>query len=350
MDPSIQPFIAFLLSFILVYISLPAIVRLSKEKKLFDVPNERKVNTTVIPNLGGVALFLGISIGTLLSIEKMDFPDMRYILVGLIIMFYTGIKDDILLISPKKKFLLQVISAGILVVLGNIRFTSLHGFLGIYQIGFFSSSLFSIFVIVAIINSINLVDGIDGLASGLGLLTSLFFGFSFMLYGQLEYALLCFATLGALIPFFLFNVFGKKNKIFMGDTGSLILGLLSSVFIIKYNEYALTDPAYTGSYAPALSFSIVFVPMFDMARVFFLRLKNKKSPFAADKNHLHHKFIDLGYSHLKSTTIIVAYNMFTIGLVMAFKSWDIHLLISLLLVLGILFNFIPDYLLKRRAH
>ena len=348
MDQSIQLFIAFILSLFLVYYTLPAIVRLSKEKKLFDVPNERKVNKTVIPNLGGVALFLGISIGTLLSIDKMEFADMRYILVALIIMFYTGIKDDILLISPKKKFILQVLSAGILVVLGDIRFTSLHGFFGITQIGDLSSYLFSIFVIVAIINSINLVDGIDGLASGLGLLASTFFGFSFLVWGHMEYALLSFATVGALIPFFMFNVFGKKNKIFMGDTGSLILGLLLSVFVIKYNEFALRDPSYNGSYAPALSFSIVFVPMFDMIRVFFLRIKNKKSPFVADKNHLHHKFIDLGYSHLKSTTIIIAYNLFTIALVFYFKNWDIHFLIGLLLALGLVFNFIPDVLLKRK--
>ncbi|MCX6308777.1 MAG: undecaprenyl/decaprenyl-phosphate alpha-N-acetylglucosaminyl 1-phosphate transferase, partial [Bacteroidia bacterium] len=143
---------------------------------------------------------------------------------------------------------------------------------------------------------------------------------------------------------------GKKNKIYMGDTGSLILGLLFSVFVVKYNEFAIADPGYIGSYAPALSFSIVFVPMFDMVRVFFLRLKNKKSPFVADKNHLHHKFILLGYSHLKSTMIIITYNLFTIALVFCFKNWDIHILIAMLLGLGFVFNFIPDILLKRKTN
>jgi UDP-GlcNAc:undecaprenyl-phosphate/decaprenyl-phosphate GlcNAc-1-phosphate transferase len=348
MDQMLQVFFAFSLSLLLVYITIPAIVRLSKEKKLFDLPNERKVCKTAVPNLGGVALFLGISIGTLLSIDKMEFADMRYILVALIIMFYTGIKDDILLISPKKKFFLQVICASILVVLGGIRFTSMQGIFGVTQIGYVSSFLFSVLVIVAIINSINLIDGIDGLASGLGLMITLFFGISFFVDGHLEYALLCFATLGALIPFFMFNVFGKKNKIFMGDTGSLILGLLFSIFVIKYNEFAISDPSYTSHYAPALSFSVVFVPMFDMARVFFLRLKSKKSPFSADKNHLHHKFLELGYNHLKSTSIIFSFNFVTIVLIFCLKSWDIHVLIGILLVLGLVFNIIPDILLKRK--
>lgn len=348
MDQYIHVSLAFFLSLFLVYITIPAIVRLSKEKRLFDIPNERKVNTSVVPNLGGVALFIGISLGLLLSIGNIAFAELRYILVALIIMFFTGIKDDILLISPKKKFILQVLSACALVVLGDIRFTSLHGFFGITQISDISSYLFSMFVIVAIINSINLIDGIDGLASGLGLLTTLVFGVSFFTNGHYEYALLCSATVGGLIPFFIFNVFGKANKIFMGDTGSLILGLLFSIFVVKYNEFAIADPNYIGSYAPALSFSIVFVPMFDMVRVFFLRLKNKKSPFVADKNHIHHKFIRLGYSHLKSTLIIVAYNIFTIVLVFCFKNLDIHLLIGMLLGIGLVFNFIPDLLLKRK--
>lgn len=348
MDLTLQVFLAFSLSLFLVYITIPAIVRLSKEKKLFDVPNERKINTSLVPNLGGVALFLGISIGTLLSIDKMHFADLRFILAAMIILFYTGIKDDILLISPKKKFLLQVLSAAILVVLGDIRFTSLHGVFGIFQIGDFSSYLFSIFVIVAIINSINLVDGIDGLASGLGLVSTLFFGVSFYIGGHFEYALLGFAVLGGLIPFFMFNVFGKKNKIFMGDTGSLLLGLLLSIFIVKYNEFALSNPNYTANYAPALSFSIVLVPMFDMTRVFFLRLKNKTSPFIADKNHLHHKFIELGYSHLKSTSIIILFNLCTIALIFSLKECDVHLLIGLLIVLGLVFNFIPEILLRKK--
>jgi len=349
MDQSIQVFIAFFLSLFLVYITIPVIVRLSKEKKLFDIPNERKVNKTVIPNLGGVSIFLGISVGTLLSIDKMEFTDLRYILAALIIMFYTGIKDDILIITPKKKFILQVLCGLILAVLGDIRFTNLHGILGINQIGWISSILFSVFVFVAIINSINLIDGIDGLASGLGLLISLFFGISFYYLGHLEYVLLCFATFGGLLSFFMFNVFGKKNKIFMGDTGALIIGLLFAIFVVKFNELSLLQPGDISSYAPAVSMAVVFVPLFDMVRVFCLRLIHNRSPFSADKNHIHHKLLELGYSHLKSTLLIVSANLIIIALMFASRNWNIHLSIAMLIGVGLILNYIPDLILKKKA-
>lgn len=349
MVQSLQILIAFFLSFFLVYITIPVIVRLSKEKKLFDVPNERKVNKTVIPNLGGVSIFLGITVSTLLSINKMDFADLRYILAALIIMFYTGIKDDILIITPKKKFILQVLCGLILSVLGDIRFTNLYGIFGIQQIGWISSTIFSVFVFVAIINSINLIDGIDGLASGLGILISLFFGISFFNFGHLEYALLCFATFGSLIPFFIFNVFGKTNRIFMGDTGALILGLLISIFVVKFNELSLLHPGKISSFAPAVSMAVVFVPLFDMVRVFCLRLIHKRSPFSADKNHIHHKLLELGYTHLKSTLLIVSANLIIIALMFASSSWNIHFSISMLIVVGLIFNYIPDLILKKKA-
>lgn len=349
MDQLFQIFLAFSLSLFLVYITVPVIVRLSKEKKLFDVPNERKVNTTVIPNLGGVALFIGICLASLLSIAKLDFPDLRYILVALIIMFFTGIKDDILIISPKKKFILQILSGLILAVLGDIRITNLHGLFGIDAIGYVSSILLSVLIIVSIINSINLIDGIDGLASGLGILISTFFGLAFVYFGHLEYSIICFATLGSLIPFFVFNVFGKKNKIYMGDTGALILGVLFAVFVIKFNEFALAETSRIHAASPVVSLAILFVPLFDMVRVFCLRMKKKASPFSADKNHIHHKYLELQFSHVKSTVIIVLMDLFFTLLSLALIRLDVHLSLLLLLLIGLLFNFLPDMISNKRS-
>jgi UDP-GlcNAc:undecaprenyl-phosphate/decaprenyl-phosphate GlcNAc-1-phosphate transferase len=349
MIQTIQLSIAFFLSLFLVYITIPAIVRLSKAKKLFDVPNERKVNKTVIPNLGGVALFIGISISSLLSIHKLEFPDIRYIMVAMIIMFFVGIKDDILMITARKKFIAQVVSAGILVVFGDIRLSSLHGILGINEISYVTSFFVSMLAIVAIINSINLIDGIDGLASGLGILISAFFGSSFYLYGHYQYAILSFAVTGGLIPFFLFNVFGKENKIFMGDTGSLILGVLFAVIALKYNEFALTDPGEIYHYAPVLSLAIVSVPLFDMVRVFCLRIFKRKSPFSPDMNHIHHKLLELGYSHLRSTLIIVTSNLIIVALIYTFRALDAHILLVSLIGLEILVTMIPEYMLKYKA-
>jgi UDP-GlcNAc:undecaprenyl-phosphate/decaprenyl-phosphate GlcNAc-1-phosphate transferase len=344
----IQVLTALILGIALVYISVPAIVRLSKAKNLFDVPNERKVNKTVVPNLGGVAIFIGISISALLSIHGMTFSDLRYILVAMIIMFFVGLKDDILLITAKKKFLAQVACAVILVSLGDIRISDLHGIFGIYQIKYIYSFLFSTLAIVAIINSINLIDGIDGLAAGLGILISGTFGFSFFLLGQNEYAILSFSIVGSLIPFFLFNVFGKENKIFMGDTGSLILGVLFAVLAIKFNEIATPAMGSVYHFAPALSLSIISVPLFDMIRVFCIRVSNKTSPFSPDMNHIHHKLLRLGYSHLKSTTIIITVNAMLIGLVLLFRRADIHILLFSLIATETLLGMAPNYLKEKR--
>jgi len=346
---SIQLLSAFFISFILVYISVPAIVRLSKAKKLFDYPNERKLNTSVIPNLGGTALFFGISIASLLCIYKMQFPDIRYIIVAMIIMFYTGIKDDILLITPKKKFILQILSAFILVVPGDIRLTDFHGVFGIYGIDYVYSCLVSILAIVAIINSINLIDGIDGLAAGLGILISGFFGSAFFFYGHYDYAILSFAILGGLIPFFIFNVFGKENKIFMGDSGSLVLGTLFAVLAIKYNEFALTDPGQIYHFAPILSMAVISVPLFDMVRVFCLRIFQKRSPFSPDMNHIHHQLLKLGYSHLKTTLIIVIVNLIDIAVIALFRKTDINILLIILVAPGFLFIVILDLILRKRG-
>ena len=173
--PTIQLFTASLIGFFLVYISIPVIVRISNEKHLYDEPNERRINKIVVPNLGGVALFIGVSIATLLSLHQLEFIEFRYIQASLIILFFIGIKDDILIISARKKFIAQIICALILIIPGGVRFTSLHGILGFQEIGYGFSILISLLAIVAIINATNLVDGIDGLAASIGIFSSIIF-------------------------------------------------------------------------------------------------------------------------------------------------------------------------------
>lgn len=342
MTPSIQIILTFFIGLILVLVSVPVIVRLSKEKKLFDMPNERKVNKTGIPNLGGIALFIGITIATLLGLHRFIFPDLRYILVGMIILFFVGIKDDILIISPRKKLLAQILSALILIIAGNIRFTDLHGILGVHEINYITSVVLSLVIIVALINALNLIDGIDGLAASLSMLAALSFGIQFLIMGQFQYAVLCFSVVGSLSAFFFYNVFGKKNKIFMGDTGSLLLGLLIAVIAIKFNEFSLTHTARMSSFSPALSLAIVAVPIFDMIWLFIHRLRKKKSPFSPDMNHIHHKLLKLNLSHLQSTLIIVGINLVFIAAAYAFRSLNNNILFALLFVLGIFFTNLPS--------
>lgn len=348
MEPTIliQLIISLLISGFLVYLSIPVIVRISQTKNLMDNPNKRKVNKKPIPNLGGVAIFIGITIAALLAIGQMKFADIRYILIAMIMLFFIGIKDDILIISPRMKFGVQAICALILIILGDIRFTNLHGILDIHEINYPISVILSLITIVGLTNAINLIDGIDGLASGLGILMMLIFGSFFFVWQQWGYLILCTAVIGALYAFSIYNIFGHRNKIFMGDTGSLIIGLLTAIMAIKFNEFAIGTP--DGNAAPALSIAIVFIPLSDMARVFLIRIKNKKSPFAPDMNHIHHKFLSLGYTHLHASIVIVLINLGIFGLLYAIHCLNIHLLLSILALLAILMPYIPAICLKFR--
>jgi UDP-GlcNAc:undecaprenyl-phosphate/decaprenyl-phosphate GlcNAc-1-phosphate transferase len=327
--------------------TIPIVVRVSKAKKLFDVPDERKVNKIVIPNLGGISIFIGISVATLLCLGHLYFPEFQYILVGMIILFFIGIKDDILVLPPRKKFIAQLISALIIIVAGNIRFTNLHGVMGIYEINYVMSLCISLVAIVGIINAINLIDGIDGLASGMGILISAIFGIIFFYMNYLSYSILCFSISGSLTMFSIFNVFGKVNKIFMGDTGSLVLGLLTAVFVIKFNEVTITSSELVRNFSPALSMAIISVPFFDMIRVFFIRILQKKSPLFPDMNHIHHKLLRFGFTHFKSTLILLIVNMLLIGLVFFTLSFNINIQLIILVSVSIFLNVVPDIIILR---
>jgi UDP-GlcNAc:undecaprenyl-phosphate/decaprenyl-phosphate GlcNAc-1-phosphate transferase len=342
MTSTIQIIFAFIIGAFWVYLTVPIIVRVSKAKKLFDFPDERKVNKIVIPNLGGISLFMGISIATLLSLNQLFYPDFRYILAGMIILLFIGIKDDIMVISARKKFIAQIICALVLIIPGNIRFTNLHGAFGIYEINYFISASVSLLTIVAIINALNMIDGIDGLAAAIGTLISLSFGILFIYLEQHTYAILCFAATGSLIMFYFYNVFGKVNKIFMGDTGSLIIGILAAVFVIKYNEFSLNSNEQVINFSPAFSMAIIAVSFFDMIKVSISRIIDMKSPVNPDMKHIHHKLLRLGYSHQKSTFVLIGTNLFLIGFVFIFKSLNINLQLFLLVSISLLFSFIPD--------
>lgn len=343
METLLQIISAFLLGLIMVYYFIPVIVRVSRAKNLYDIPNERKLNTTVIPNLGGIALFISISVATLLCIYNLTFYDYRYIQAAMIIMFFVGIKDDIMVISPRKKMMAQLISAFILVVGGNIRLTNLHGLFEIYEINYVVSAVISILVIVSVINALNLIDGIDGLASSIGILASMFFCFQFIALENYNYAIMAFATTGSLTAFFFYNVFGQKNKIFMGDTGSLILGLIFAVFFIRYNELTLNAGQRMSSFSPVFSLAVLGLPVFDMFRLFISRILNKKSPFSADTGHIHHTLLKLGYSHIKSTLILSGAQVGIVTIIFSLRHLNNNVLLFILIVLLSVLFVVPKF-------
>jgi len=339
--PIFQLASAFILGVLIVFYSVPVIVRVARAKHLYDEPNSRRVNKVAVPNLGGISLFVGISLGAMLGLQQNVVPEFRFMMISTIILFFIGIKDDLLVISPLKKFIAQLISAFILIAIGGIRLTHLHGILGINEINDLISYLLSTLVIIGIINAINLIDGIDGLAASIGIVASLVLGFGFLKMDQLNYAIMCMAITGSLLAFFAFNVFGGKNKIFMGDTGALIIGLLLASLIIKFNEFSLSANHTFSSFSPVLSIAIVAFPIFDMIRLFFFRMMKNKSPFSPDMNHIHHLALKLGFSHLMATTAISFASMLLIATLYFLRHLNNHLLLVILVVTMVLFLSLP---------
>ena len=330
---------SFLLAIGISLYAVPIVIRVAHSLKLMDNPNERSAAKSPIPTLGGIAIFVSFVFASTVGLSGDELPEMIYILSAVILMFFVGLKDDILMLSPWKKLAAQLITSSIIVFLAKIRFTNLHGFLGIGDIGMIPSVLLTFFVIIVIINAFNLMDGIDGLAAGLSMLAGIVFGGWFFISGHHDYAILSVALVGATAGFFYYNLYGKKNKIFMGDTGSLVLGTLMAIIVITFNEFNIdqTQPFAIAS-APAVSFGILIYPLIDTLRVFIIRLLQFKSPFTADKNHLHHRLLTLGFSHKRATYTIISINILFIIPVFALQHIGIISLMGFIIITsGVLF-------------
>ena len=296
------------LAFLITLFSIPVIIEVAKDKKLFDVPGGRKVHKVVIPTLGGLGIFAGFIIGTLMGVPASDSSVLQYFAAAIMIIFFMGIKDDILILTATKKFVGQLIAAAIIIKFGGIEINNFYGLLGIHEIPHTASFLISLFAIVVITNSFNLMDGVDGLAGSLGLLTSIIFGLYFYLSGELLYAVIAWSLAGSLVGFLIYNF--SPAKIFMGDTGSLLIGLVNSILVIKFINIA-SNPgsAIPLPSAPALGFSILVIPLFDTLRVVSVRIIHRRSPFWPDRNHIHHFLLDMGLSHKAIALLLPATNL-----------------------------------------
>ncbi len=312
---------AILTSFVLTYMFIPSIIKVAIIKHLYDTPDERKSHVDVIPTLGGVGIFGGFIIGFCLFARfDMKSTEIKYVIAALSFMFMLGAKDDIVELVANKKFIGQIFAASIIVILGDIRLTSLYGLFGISMISDITSYILSIVTIIFIINAFNLVDGINLLAGSVGVVATATFGTWFLVYGFFDYAILAAAMSGALFAFLKFNY--SPAKIFMGDSGSLSVGLLVAVLALEFIEKNELVLAFNGSEneliritaAPAMAIAILIIPLYDTLRVFILRLLNKKSPFIADRNHIHHKLLDNGFSHVQATFTLIIINVLFIVL------------------------------------
>lgn len=343
--------LAFFCSFIITYLSIPIIVRVSIAKNLFATPNRRTSHKLATPTLGGIAMFAGVLVSSLLFVDSDEIHTFQYVISGSFILFFFGIKDDLMPLSWKMKIFGEVVAAFFLIVLGNFRITDLHGILGIHQINYLSSTILTFIVMIGIVNAMNLIDGIDGLAAGLSFMATCIFGVWFFMTGQSALAVIAISVTGMLLAYLGFNVFGTKNKIFMGDTGALLLGYLMTIFVIDMNQYTLAanSPWYINN-TPVVTFAILFIPLYDTLHVMAIRIIKGRSPFTADRNHIHHRILRIGFTHGQTTLILLFTNAFFIFLVFMLQDLEIHLLMLVIFSLGIIKSLIPAFIGRQRHY
>ncbi len=340
--------LAFLTAFTLTYFAIPSIINIAITKNLCDEPGERRSHTTSTPSLGGIAIFAGVIFSIILWTPFYAFGDLQYILCAFILLFLIGAKDDIAPVSPGKKLIGQILAAAILVFKSNVKLTSLYGILGITDLPEVASVLLSIFTIMVIINAFNLIDGINGLSGSIGTLIAITLGTWFLLMGRIELAIVAYALAGAVIAFLKYNF--TPAQIFMGDTGSLLIGLTCSILTIEFIELHREMPAspYSFEAVPAVAVGILILPLFDTLRVFTMRALKGKSPLHPDRTHIHHLLLDFGFTHMQATGILVAVNVFFIVLVILFQGLGSLNLLLIILGLAILLSSILFYSVSRR--
>jgi UDP-GlcNAc:undecaprenyl-phosphate/decaprenyl-phosphate GlcNAc-1-phosphate transferase len=341
-----------ILSFLITFFSIPVIIQIAKSKKLFDEPDERKLHKSVIPTLGGLGIFAGFIIALVMCVPEQatEIGKLKYIVGATLVIFFLGIKDDILVLSASKKFIGQLVAAGIVMRFGGIYLNNMHGFLGIYEIPHIASVFLTIFTVIVITNSFNLIDGIDGLAGSLGLFTAIIFATYFYVAspsGEFSlYAVMGASIAGALIAFLIYNF--SPAKIFMGDTGSLMIGLVNSILVIKFINVA---PTVTNSFqisdAPIVGFAVLMIPLFDTLRVFGFRILNRRSPFSPDRNHIHHYLLDMGLSHKQVVFSLLGASCFFVLVAYFLRNSNPTLGILILLALG--FSLVGFVYLRKKS-
>jgi UDP-GlcNAc:undecaprenyl-phosphate GlcNAc-1-phosphate transferase len=337
---------AFLTSFFICLAAIPSIIRIAHLKNLTDHPDPvRKNHLGSIPTLGGVGIFSALIFSLSFWSLDSDFFEMKYIISCLIVMFFVGIKDDLYHFVHYKKLIAQLAVAVILVHFGGVRLTSMYRFFGVQDIPLYVSYPLSIFTITIMINAFNLIDGVNCLAAGVASVICLFYGSWYAMVGYNGMAVLSFSLLGALIGFMYYNK--TPAKIFMGDTGSLLIGLVIAALSIKFIEFnKINDGPYHITAVPAVTIAILIVPLFDLARVFFIRMKAGHSPMHADRNHLHHRLLDLGYSHMQVAGVLSLTTAFFIGFAVMICRLRAEFVLGSILLIAIILSLWIEYLYK----
>ena len=324
--------LSFCWSFLVALFAVPSIIYVAHLKNILDKPNMRTVHESLTPRLGGLAVFAGFM--SALTIFGTLSNGIQQLLAGCIILFFIGLKDDLVTISAFKKFIVQLLATGIVMVIADIRITNFQGILGIHELPIGISYAFTFLVIVGITNAINLIDGLDGLAGTIVLIIAFTFGWCFYRYGGAgneNYAFVAVCLIGGILGFLRYNF--HKATIFMGDTGSLVCGFIVSILTIQFIEM---QPV---SSAPSVAIGILFVPLFDTIRVFLIRAMKGISPFTPDKNHIHHRILAMGFQQISTVLILALINVGVIMFVFRFAELGNPYIIGILFLFSLVLSF-----------
>lgn len=344
------PFLSIFAAFIIGFSFMPLVLDIARKRNFVVKPNKRTSHEGAIPNIGGINIFISF-LSTVFLCTYPLFNELQFVILGVFIILIVGFVDDLIDIKPGWKLFGECTSAFFLIVVSDIRLSSLHGFLGVTQLPLEISYVLSLFVFLLIINALNLIDGVDGLASGLGILYCLFFAIYFALTSNLYLAISAFAMIGSLAVFFIYNVFGGKRKIFMGDSGALLLGYMMALYVFEFCEMnaRVSLPAkFHISAAPAVAICVLAVPLFDTMRVVLTRIKKGASPIRPDRNHIHHLLLNAGLKHRQVTFVLLLVSTVFICLGVIGRNWSIGLLAFLAFLLATVLTYILWRIVDRK--
>jgi len=333
---------ALITAFLITYLAIPKVIFFAEKLRLLDEGGIRASHKGSVPIFGGIAIFSGIIFSLLFWA---DIENIQYLLVSILIVFFVGVIDDLLVLSPFKKIVGQVIATSIIIFLGDLEIDNMHGVLGIYDLPVWIGTLFTIFVVIVITNGFNLIDGVDGLAGGVGVISSFSFGLIALIMGQSDMAMVAFTLMGALLGFLKYNIF--PAKIFMGDTGSLVVGMILSILAINIIRYGLvTESIKLINKGPLLAIAILAIPLFDSLRVFVARIIKGRHPLSPGRGHIHHALLNLGFGHKKTSLILYFFAIFLIVFSYFILDLNVNVGIAILALISFIMLYIPFYLLK----
>jgi UDP-N-acetylmuramyl pentapeptide phosphotransferase/UDP-N-acetylglucosamine-1-phosphate transferase len=326
-------------SFTIAMLAFPVLIKLLTQWKLFDNPSRHKIHQHFTPSMGGICILLGVGFTLAISLPLREWITMKFFFVGLAAIFITGLRDDILTLSPRQKLLGQLLPIVLVVVFGKVTLSSFYE-LGAAVFPVWLSIIITIFTIVILTNAYNLIDGLDGLAGTVGAIALLFYGVWFYHAGSPYLAIVAITFLGAILAFLVFN--WQPSRIFMGDTGALSIGFTLSFLTVCFinQNFQLEDAGwlhFTSSISTAVC--VMIIPVFDTLRVIILRLSRWQSPFKADRNHLHHQLLLIGLSHAGAVMVLAGVNLFFIVLAFVLRNQPDLVILPLVGLLCLLLHF-----------